>query len=578
MAQDPPRATLGTMHLRIAGPWPIACAVAVVLVAARAALQAFAGTPWQPLATDVHGILRTALVAAVLAWAARRVGMGGAAWGLMAAGVGCWLVADILWLVLAILGRQPWGSVADLFFLACYPLLFAGVLLLPRRHPAAGGTGAAVVDLAVVAVTAAAALWLALVQPLWLRDAAAGLDARLIAVAYPIGDLLLLWVAGDLFLRGRVRAAAGVPLLIAGAAAVLIAADLVYAVQVLDRTYTSGNPLGIAWTAGLVLLGLAGVRGACGPAADTPAAHDARMTSALVAAAALVALWCLLVRAPADPVVAAAGLAGAGLLVLRQVLTVAANRRLERALHRANAELEERVRARTAELAEAQRRLAEAERLEAVGRVAGAVAHDFNNILTAVSGHAELARLKTADPVLQQHLDQIHAAGQRAAELARRLMASARPPRPEPRAVDLPELVREVVGQVGPTLPPGITVGLALPEAGAVVQADPGQLHQVLMNLCVNARDAMPAGGRLELAVARIDGWVELTVADTGQGMDESVRARLFEPYFTTKEPGKGNGLGLATVRAIVRQHQGTITVASAPGAGARFTVRLPAA
>ncbi len=578
MAPPPGPATVGPMRLAATGPWSIAIIVAAALVAVRAALHPYAGEPWQPIASDVHAVMRTALVIAALAWAARRVAGGGVAWALMAAGAGCWLVADILWLVLAILGRQPWGSVPDLFFLAFYPLLFAGVLLLPRERPAAGGAAAALVDMAVIAVTAAAALWLGLVQPLWGHDAAAGLDARLIAVAYPIGDLLLLWVAGDLLLRGRVRTAPGVPLMIAAAAAVLIAADLAYAVQVLDRTYTSGNALGIIWTTGLVLLGLAGVRQAVAPPGLPAGARDPRLTSALLAAAALVVLWTLLMAAPADPLVAAAALTGAALLVIRQILTAVANRRLEQALHQANSELEERVRVRTAELAEAHRRLAEAERLEAVGRVAGAVAHDFNNILTAVSGHAELARLKTGDPALQQHLDQVLAASRRAAELARRLMASARPPRPEPQAVDLEALVREVVGQVAATLPPGIVVGLDLPGGGAVVQADPGQLHQVLMNLCVNARDAMPAGGRLDLAVARVEGWIQITVADTGQGMDETVRARLFEPYFTTKEPGKGNGLGLATVRAIVRQHQGTITVDSAPGAGARFTVRLPAA
>jgi signal transduction histidine kinase len=578
MAPPPGPATVRLMRLAATGPWSIAVAVAAALVAARAALQPFAGAPWHPIACDIHGVLRTAAVAAALAWAARRVSAGGVAWGLMAAGAGCWLMASVLWLVLAFLGRQPRGSVADLFFLAFYPLLFAGVLLLPRRHPAAGGATAALVDMAVIAVTAAAALWITLVRPLWIHEAGAGWDARLITVAYPIGDLLLLWVAGDLLLRGRVRAAAGVPFLIALAAAVLITADLIYAVQVLDGTYVSGNPLGILWTAGLALLGLAAVRGATADPDPAHAARDPRLTSALLAAAALVVLWSLLVMAPADPVVAAAALAGAALLVVRQVFTIAANRHLEQALHRANAELEERVRARTAELAAAHRRLAEAERLEAVGRVAGAVAHDFNNILTAVSGHAELARLKSGDGAVQQHLDQVLIAGRRAAELAHRLMASARPPRPEPQPVDLAALVREVVDQIAATLPPSVAIAIRLPEAPAVVQADPGQLHQVLMNLCVNARDAMPAGGRLELAVARIDGWVELTVADTGQGMDESVRARLFEPYFTTKEPGKGNGLGLATVRAIVRQHQGTISVDSAPGAGARFTVRLPAA
>lgn len=558
--------------------WLVACLVAAALVATRAALQPFSDAPWHTIACDVVGLLRALFSFVVLAWAARVQRGGSLPWWLLAAGVAAWCVADAIWLILAVLGAQPWGSAADIFFLLFYPLALAGALALPRQQPRAGGAWAIALDIGVIVTASAAAMWVLLISPTMAASSgAAGVFSQVIALAYPVGDLLLLWLALDLLFRGQVRTATGSSLLLACGAATLIATDLVYAVQVLRGTYVSGNALGILWSLGLVLIGLAGARQATVAAESPVITQVPRMASAVLAAVALIATWALLVANPADPVARVAAGLSVVLVLLRQLHALASNRRLEADLQRINNELEERVRERSAQLAQAQQRLAEAERLEAVGRVAGAVAHDFNNILTAVSGHTELARLRSDEPLVHEHLDQVLQAVQRAVDLGRRLVATSRPAEVQHHAIDLVAIASEVAGQIGAAMPKGVEMAVVAPAGEVRVLANGGQLHQVLMNLCVNARDAMPAGGRLSIAIAPRSGWVELSVSDTGMGMTEAVRSRLFEPYFTTKGDGRGNGLGLATVHSIVRQHGGSIEVETSPGRGSVFRMRLPA-
>jgi signal transduction histidine kinase len=556
-------------------PWVAACLVAVALVVARAVLQPFAGQPWHTIACDVISLLRSLFVFCVLLWAARAT-RPGAPWMLLAAGAASWCIADVIWLVLAVLGTQPWASMADIFFLLTYPLLLAGILALPRQRVAVGGAWAVILDVGVIFNAAVAAMWILLVAPSLAAGKEAGGLTLVIAIAYPVGDLLLLWASLDLLFRGRIRSATGVgPLLVTGAAC-LILADLIYAVQILHGTYTSGNPLGIVWSLGLVLIGLAGARQATAPSGQPEAARDPRMTTAILGAAALLASWGLLIMHPDDTITRVAAGVSVLLMMLRQLHAQAGNRRLEHDLHAVNSQLEARVAERTEQLAQAQQRLVEAARLEAVGRVAGAVAHDFNNVLTAVTGHADLAKLRCQDRVIQEHLEQILQASGRAAELGRRLIATSRPPATERRRTDLAAIATEVAGQIRPSLPARIELVLDTPPGAVEVLADAGQMHQVIMNLCANARDAMPAGGRIEVKVRSQADRVELSVSDNGCGMGESVRARLFEPYFTTKGEGRGNGLGLATVHAIVRQHGGIIEVESVPGRGSTFRVQVP--
>jgi len=224
--------------------------------------------------------------------------------------------------------------------------------------------------------------------------------------------------------------------------------------------------------------------------------------------------------------------------------------------------------------------LAHSQRMEAVGRLAGGIAHDFNNVLTAVLGSIELLLLD--EPPGRPHreeLDIIRDAATRAKDLIRQLLAFSARQVLQPAVVDLNRLVRDVAKMLRRLIGEDIKLETLLaPELGAV-RVDAGQMEQVLVNLAVNARDAMPEGGRLTIKTDNVDAGgsqVLLHVSDSGVGMDEEVQAHLFEPFFTTKPRGKGSGLGLATVYGIVRQSGGHIAVDSAPGRGATFRVYLP--
>lgn len=255
-------------------------------------------------------------------------------------------------------------------------------------------------------------------------------------------------------------------------------------------------------------------------------------------------------------------------------------------------EMEERRAAEEA-LRKSEEDLRHSQKMEAVGRLAGGVAHDFNNLLTAIIGYADLINARAPeDPVVRQHADLIHKAGEQAASLTKQLLAFSRKQLLQPRVIDLNHLVvdmekllRRVIGerfdlQVRPEA-----------EIGRVM-ADPSQIEQVILNLGVNARDAMPTGGKLIIRTANVylderqarrisaslaaGDYVELSVTDTGSGMNEETKTHIFEPFFTTKGPGKGTGLGLATVYGIVRQSGGGISVESELNKGSIFRIHLP--
>lgn len=237
-------------------------------------------------------------------------------------------------------------------------------------------------------------------------------------------------------------------------------------------------------------------------------------------------------------------------------------------------------------------RLRETQKLESIGRLASGVAHDFNNVLTAISGYAAMLNEAFSElPAAVTYLAEIDKAAARAAALTAQLLSFSRPQLPKPRIVNLNTLLSDIGKMVGRVIGEDIELSLHLTSDLPNVVADPVQVDQIVMNLAVNARDAMPTGGTLliETGTIMVDEedatkcgiavgtYVTLTARDSGVGMDQETKARLFEPFFTTKERDKGTGLGLSIIFGIVQQAHGFITVESAVGAGAAFTISLPA-
>lgn len=263
-----------------------------------------------------------------------------------------------------------------------------------------------------------------------------------------------------------------------------------------------------------------------------------------------------------------------------QIPNLFARKALEDRLRRAHEELEMRVEERTAELQremenrrQIERQLRQSQKMEAIGRLSGGIAHDFNNVLGVIMGCVSILERKHAD---EEVVDVIRQAANRAAELTGQLLAFSRSQILKPSPVDLNTVVAEGVRLFRHLLGAQIELVVVESEAPVVVCASEGGLQQVLLNLGLNARDAMPDGGRLTITVTQDGDHGVLVVEDTGIGMDEATRDRIFDPFFTTKPRDKGTGLGLSTAHGIVHQFNGIIDVLSDPGRGARFEVRLP--
>jgi signal transduction histidine kinase/ActR/RegA family two-component response regulator len=250
------------------------------------------------------------------------------------------------------------------------------------------------------------------------------------------------------------------------------------------------------------------------------------------------------------------------------------------------------LRKNTADKEQLESQLRQAQKMEALGRLAGGVAHDFNNLLTVIRGHSELLldRIQPGEP-LHNSSQQIRKTSDRAASLTRQLLAFSRMQVLQAKVVDINELIAEMGKLLRRLLREDIEFSLCPGDALGHIKADPSQLEQVLLNLTVNASDAMPLGGKLiietqdvlvdhtyahKIPQAEPGRYILISVTDTGCGMDAATRARVFEPFFTTKEPGKGTGLGLATVYGVVKQSSGFIWLDSEPGKGTRFELYFP--
>ena len=291
---------------------------------------------------------------------------------------------------------------------------------------------------------------------------------------------------------------------------------------------------------------------------------------------------------------AAGLLAGAllGILLWGVAREYSRRRKAEGELIALNGQLEQRVAERTAALKDKEGQLVQAQKMEAVGRLAGGVAHDFNNLLTVILGCSDLLLLELDDDAPERReVEQVSEAAERASNLTRQLLAFSRKQVMQPKVIDVNESVEAMRGILDRVIGEDIDLACSLNPDLHPVKFDPGQIEQVIMNLAVNARDAMPRGGKLTIETSNVeldDDYVEehvdaragphvmLAVTDTGCGMDTDTREKIFEPFFTTKKFGQGTGLGLSTVYGIVRQGGGNIWVYSEPGRGTTFKIFLP--
>ncbi|MBA4371534.1 MAG: hypothetical protein C0402_01590 [Thermodesulfovibrio sp.] len=268
-------------------------------------------------------------------------------------------------------------------------------------------------------------------------------------------------------------------------------------------------------------------------------------------------------------------------------------KRVEEELIRTQEGLEVRVKERTAELEHLNERIFAQERLAAVGQLAAGVAHDFNNILTGIIGLSEI--MLSENRLVAENVQMVEAIfnnGLRAAHLIRQILDFSRKSISEMKPVELLGFLRDFTKFIKRTIPENVRIAVDCEPAEYFVSADPTKIQQVLANLAVNARDAMPEGGELRFALSRVavrhaeqpplpemqeGAWVLLRVSDTGTGMTPAVFAHMFEPFFTTKEPGKGTGLGLSQVYGIIKQHDGFLDVKTKIGEGSAFSIYLPA-
>lgn len=541
-------------------------------------------------------------------------------WALLAGASLVFTCGQLFWTFYEVgLAREvPTPSIADAVWYLAYPLGFVALML--QAPPSRGGRLRLVVGLdALIFVLGGIVMsW----HPVILPTLQQSPDVLLAVVnmAWPAGSFFLAFALALLILEFPLERVPRWVLLLLAGVLVQVAADLGYASLVLQGTYRTGSLIDPLWPLAFALIGLAAVsyaRCAADPGESTPGSlldlRRAVLVRWVLPYLALPTVGVLLFQefrggeeASHDDTVQVLILAFLVIFLVffRQLLTLLENLRLNRSLASLSSELEDRVERRTAELrrtteelVSSQAQLLQAQKMETLGRLAGSVAHDFNNVLTAILGYADLllSALPREEPSWEDARE-IQQAGLRGAGLTRQLLAFSRRQDLMLREVDLNQVLEEMSGMLRRLMGEGVELEMRFGHLRGRVLADVGQIEQVILNLVVNARDAIqarPGGGRGRVSVwtadveldeeharrnlgAQAGPHVVLAIEDTGIGMSDEVMSRIFEPFFTTKAEGKGTGLGLSTSFGIIDQSGGHLSVQSRPGRGSLFRIYLP--
>jgi signal transduction histidine kinase len=547
--------------------------------------------PAEPAATSrlfATAFLPIYWIAAGLAWRASRTAEldagGRRAWRLLAVAHALLAVDNALFFASRHVGGFPGQATLIAVVLPClwYAAMFAGLARLTRRMATGLERATFWIDAATVLVSGLLILLYVFVHTPGESSLASPVKA-LTTIGFPALNGAVIFAAVVVILRPGPGVARGAVGLLAVGVALTVVADLAY-----GRAAAIGAHRPGIWYEPLHLLAACFSAASAQVQRERPKDEGARevalgstRSSLLPYVAVLAAVLVVLLEVGdrwqttlGRMVVGAVGLTG--LVMARQLL---ARRHL--------AALAAAERARLARQAALEVQLQQAQKLEAVGLLAGGIAHDFNNILTAIRASAELAA--TSDAASREDVDDIVRAVEHGASLTRQLLAFGRRDAVQVQRFDLRDVVRDMDTMLRRVVTGEIVLRVTLPRSGVPVEMDRGQVEQVLLNLAINARDAMPNGGTLAIsvgttvleaptAVLGAGRYATLAVTDTGHGMTPDVIARMFEPFYTTKPRGRGSGLGLSTVYAIVSRAGGAIDVTSAVGAGTTFELRLPLA
>jgi signal transduction histidine kinase/ActR/RegA family two-component response regulator len=549
--------------------------------AAHAALNV-GGAVLDPLFAKWVNVVIPALCALVCLARARRVKAERGAWFLVALGIASWAGGNAYYsLFLIDVVPFPVPSVADGLWLAQYPFALAAVIVLMRSRLTAQGArvwlDGSIAGLSMAALSAAVVL-----PPVLTSAAHASLAQLMTDVAYPVGDMIVLGaVAGAIAVRSwRLDRMWGI---LALGFLAFTAADGIYVVEAAKGTYVVGTLLDAGWLLGALLLAAAAWQPIGRHVLERRESRRVLLLPLSFGSLALgLLIWDHYERLTAIALILSSAAIAA--VVMRMTLASSENVRMLGRLREEAGVLA----VKNEQLLEVDRlkdELRRSQQTEALGQLAGGVAHDFNNLLTVITGYAELLRPKLmVDPSATRQVDAIATATQRASELTRQLLTFSRRQVVETSEVDLNEVVLETREMLTAALGGLVRLETTLADDLSPISADRGQVSQVLVNLVLNARDAMPDGGTIEVttggcrrnSTAPENDAVLLTVSDSGEGIDEATQAKMFEPFFSTKGRDYGTGLGLSIVHGIVEDSGGSITVDSEIGAGTTFHLSFP--